>query len=78
MVDRHVAEAGMPHYIAMPVKAQAAAVFLASFLLLAWNVNQYGIAAAYSDPAAHVRAQDESIYVNAAIRITQDGDWLTA
>ncbi len=67
----------MPLHLAIPWKVRSAAVFLASFAALAWNVNQNGIAAAFSDPIAHVRAQDESIYVNAAIRITQDGDWLT-
>lgn len=55
----------------------APAVFLVSFTVLGWSINQYGIAAAYSDPVGQVRAQDESIYVNAAIRMTEDGDWLT-
>jgi len=55
----------------------SAVVFLAAFSVLAWNVNQYGIAAAYSDPGAKLRAQDESIYVNSALRIVEDGDWLT-
>ena len=56
---------------------RSAVIFLIGFAVLAWNVNRDGIAAAYSDPGARLRAQDESIYVNAAIRITQDGDWLT-
>jgi 4-amino-4-deoxy-L-arabinose transferase-like glycosyltransferase len=52
-------------------------VFAGSFVLLAWNVKANGIAAAYTDPVDHVRAQDEALYVNASIRITQDHDWLT-
>ena len=52
-------------------------VFLSSFLLSSWDIGQLGIAATYSDPIEHIRAQDEALYVNAAIRITQDGDWLT-
>jgi hypothetical protein len=30
----------------------------------------------WADPLAGVRAQDESMYVNSAFRMTQDGDWL--
>ncbi len=55
----------------------SAAIFLISFVVLAWNINALGISAAYSDPIDHVRAQDEAIYVNSAIRMTQDGDWMT-
>ena len=56
---------------------RSAIIFTIGFAVLAWNVNRDGIAAAYSDPGARLRAQDESIYVNAALRITHDGDWLT-
>ena len=52
-------------------------VFAGSFALSAWDISDHGIAAAYSDPVGKVRAQDEALYVNSAIRITQDGDWLT-
>jgi hypothetical protein len=52
-------------------------VFLASFLFSSWDIAHLGIAATYSDPIEHIRAQDEALYVNSAIRITQDGDWLT-
>lgn len=52
-------------------------VFLASFLFSSWDIAHLGIAATYSDPIEHIRAQDEAMYVNSAIRITQDGDWLT-
>jgi hypothetical protein len=52
-------------------------VFLASFLLSSWDITRFGIAAAYSDPIQHIRAQDEALYVNSAIGITRDGDWLT-
>jgi hypothetical protein len=52
-------------------------MFAASFLLFAWDIRRNGIAQTYSDPGAKIRAQDEAFYTNAAIRITQDGDWLT-
>jgi hypothetical protein len=52
-------------------------IFTASFFLSAWDIARQSIAATYSDPVQHLRAQDEALYVNSAIRITQDGDWLT-
>ena len=52
-------------------------VFLATFLFSSWDIAHLGIAATYSDPIEHIRAQDEALYVNSAIRITQDDDWLT-
>jgi hypothetical protein len=55
----------------------ATAVFLAAFAALAWDIEANGIAAAYSDPIGKIRAQDESLYVNGAMRMAQDGDWLT-
>ncbi len=45
--------------------------------VLAWGIDAAGIAAPYSDPIARIRAQDEAFYVNSAIRMTEDGDWLT-
>jgi len=52
-------------------------VLAACFLFFSWNISRNGIAQTYSDPIAHIRAQDEAFYTNAAIRITHDGDWLT-
>ncbi len=52
-------------------------MFVATFLFSSWDIAHLGIAATYSDPIEHIRAQDEALYVNSAIRITQDGDWLT-
>jgi hypothetical protein len=59
----------------MPVAA--ALVFVAAFCALAWDIDRDGIAAAYSDPVGQIRAQDEAIYVNSAIGMTEDGDWAT-
>jgi 4-amino-4-deoxy-L-arabinose transferase-like glycosyltransferase len=53
-----------------------AAVFLISLFVLAFNIRATRIGAAAVDPIAHVLAQDESTYVNSAIRMTRDGDWL--
>jgi Dolichyl-phosphate-mannose-protein mannosyltransferase len=51
-------------------------VFLGSLLLLGWHYDQYSIATAYSDPVAHIRAQDESEYVHSSLRMAREGDWL--
>lgn len=53
------------------------AVFFISFIALSWDIRGTPIGSAYADPIAKVRAQDESMYVNSAIRMTEDGDWLT-
>jgi hypothetical protein len=55
----------------------SAIVFLIGLAALGWDIDRDGIAATYSDPISHIRAQDEAIHVNSAIRMTQDGDWLT-
>jgi hypothetical protein len=52
-------------------------LFLTAFIVLAWNVDQTGIAAGYNDPIAHVRAQDEAPIVTATIGMTKDADWMT-
>ncbi len=57
--------------------ACALAVFAVALAVLAWGIESAGVAAPYSDPIAHIRAQDEAFYVNSAIRMTEDGDWLT-
>jgi len=52
-------------------------VAIASFAYLAHGVEQIGIASALSNPVDRIRAQDESIYANAALRIAAQGNWLT-
>lgn len=54
-----------------------ALIFLVSLIGLGWGVTESGIAAPYTDPLAHIRAQDESVYVSSAIRMERSGDWLT-
>ena len=53
-----------------------ALVLIVAFAVLAWDASSLGIAAAYSDPVAKIRAQDEAIYTNSAMRMARDGDWL--
>ena len=55
----------------------AAMVFAVGFGCLGWNIEGSGIAAPWSDPIGRIRAQDESVYVNSAIRMSQDGEWMT-
>src|SRR5262249_54781284 len=51
--------------------------FLLSFVALGSGINRIGIAAAYADPVRHIRAQDESIYAASALRLANQGGWLT-
>jgi hypothetical protein len=44
---------------------------------MGWNISRFGIAQAYSDPVARIRAQDESIYTDSALEMARRGDWLT-
>jgi hypothetical protein len=55
----------------------AAAVFVVGFAGLIWNIEGSGVAAPWSDPIAQVRAQDESVYINSALTMNRDGDWMT-
>jgi 4-amino-4-deoxy-L-arabinose transferase-like glycosyltransferase len=59
------------------IAAGTALAFVISLAVSGWDVSRDGIAATYSDPIAHRRSQDEAVIVNSAIRMTQDGDWLT-
>jgi hypothetical protein len=54
-----------------------AGVLLAGIAALLWNVSRDGIGAAYTDPVGHIRAVDEALYVDAALRMVRAGDWLT-
>ncbi len=53
------------------------AVLLGGFALLAWHATKDGIGAGYTDPVLKIRAVDEALYVNASMRMAQEGDWLT-
>jgi hypothetical protein len=55
----------------------ACGVFVAAIVLLGAGIEAAGIAAPFSDPVVRMRAQDESMYVNCALSMTADGDWLT-
>jgi len=55
----------------------SAAVFVVGTITLAWNVEGSGVAAPWADPIAHVRAQDESVYINSALTMSRDGGWMT-
>jgi hypothetical protein len=46
-------------------------------VLLGYAIDRTGIAAACTDPVAHVRAQDESLYANTAVTFATRGGWLT-
>jgi len=52
-------------------------VAAAAFVFLASGVNRSGVAAALVNLVDQVRAQDESIYANAAIHMAERGNWLT-
>ena len=52
-------------------------VAAASFVYLAQGVEQTGIASALTNAVDRIHAQDESIYANAALRMAEQGNWLT-
>jgi len=54
------------------------ACFAAALALLGYGIGRVGIAAAYTDPVGHVRAQDESLYANTALTLATRGGWLTS
>jgi len=62
---------------AQKIASYAVLVFLVSFVALAWDINRAGIAAAYNDPIARIRAQDEAVIASEAIGVTKDSDWMT-
>jgi hypothetical protein len=55
----------------------ACIVFVVSIGVLGAGIEAAGIASPFSDPVVRMRAQDESMYVNCALSMTADGDWLT-
>src|SRR5580704_8005191 len=54
-----------------------AGVVLISLILLGVGVERASVGTVYSDPVAKIRAQDESMYANMALRQASTGDWLT-
>src|SRR5260370_1415912 len=53
------------------------AIFLAALAILGAGIERSKVAAAFSDPISHIRAQDESTYANGSIAMALEGDWLT-
>ncbi len=49
-----------------------AAWILLALLVLGWNLDAAGIAMPYSDPPAHIRAQDETIHIDASMRMARE------
>jgi hypothetical protein len=60
----------------MPPAVRALTCFALATALLGYAIDRTGIAAAYTDPVGHIRAQDESLYANAALTFA-GGGWLT-
>lgn len=52
-------------------------VFLISFVRLAWNVSETGLASGSIDTVGGIAAQDEAVYSHIALRMADEGDWLT-
>ncbi len=54
-----------------------ALLLLVAMFVLGWGLTRQHVAAAYSDPVAHIRAQDESQYVHASLQMARGAGWLT-
>jgi hypothetical protein len=57
--------------------SRALCLFCVFAALLGIGMTKAGIAEAFSDPVAGIRAQDESEYANSALRMATQGGWLT-
>ncbi|HUA87451.1 MAG TPA: hypothetical protein VMB85_26530 [Bryobacteraceae bacterium] len=57
----------------MPPAVRALTCFALATALLGYAIDRTGIAAAYTDPVGHIRAQDESLYANAALTFAGGG-----
>ncbi|HWQ56163.1 MAG TPA: glycosyltransferase family 39 protein [Bryobacteraceae bacterium] len=57
--------------------ARRGAFSLMAVLLLGYGFGRPEIASVYSDPVSNLRAQDESVYANAAVTLATSGEWLT-
>ncbi len=53
------------------------AVFLLSFAILSFRIENCGIASTWVDPVGKIGAQDEAVYSAIAIGMARDGEWLT-
>jgi 4-amino-4-deoxy-L-arabinose transferase-like glycosyltransferase len=53
------------------------AVAVLAFAVLFIRAARVGLAGDYLDPVAKISAQDEALYSHSAIRMAQQGDWLT-
>ncbi len=45
--------------------------------LLGYDLGKTGLAQAYIDPVAHIRAQDEAVYASTSLHMAEQGGWLT-
>src|SRR5580704_9842012 len=54
-----------------------AGVVSISLIVLGFGIERASVGTTYSDPAAKIRAQDESTYANIALHMASEGDWLT-
>src|ERR1041384_7313627 len=59
------------------MRAAFCAIALLALACLLIRAARVGIAGDYVDPVGHLRAQDEALYANSAIRMAQSGEWLT-
>jgi hypothetical protein len=58
-------------------RAQIAAVFFVSLLILAWNAGSAGIASPFVDPVGRIVAQDEALYASSSLEMADGGNWIT-
>jgi 4-amino-4-deoxy-L-arabinose transferase-like glycosyltransferase len=59
------------------MRAAFCIVALLAFAILFARALGIGLAGDYLDPVAKISAQDEALYAHSAIRMSQQGDWLT-
>ncbi len=57
--------------------ARPLCLFALAAVVLGYRAEKPGVAEVFSDPVSHIRAQDESGYANAALRMASSGGWLT-
>jgi hypothetical protein len=60
-----------------PAAVHLCGVIIVSAVLLGAGMERAGIASAFSDPVALIRAQDETSYVSSAVHLATQGEWLT-
>ncbi len=72
---RVVREAGNLYTVGARIAPFSVAVLAVA--LLGYGMARGDIASAYADPVSKIRAQDESVYANSALRMATEGGWLT-